>query len=122
MRRRNMKLVAIPALLIYSLSAVGCYQWEPTPIPPASERLPSNIRVTLTDGRRVELANPTVEADSIKAPRARAIPVSAVQGIEAREASAVGVVGSILFAVGAVAALVALFANEMQGCCSPWGG
>ena len=58
------------ALLMLVLHLAGCYSWQPATIGPRQfieEEEPGQIRILQTDGTRMELRDPRVEADSLTA-------------------------------------------------------
>jgi len=70
----------------------GCSAWKPTEIAPqatVTRNLPDPMRITLSDGRQVQLARPRIQADTLRAfdeaRRRVAIPVTDITRIESRK-------------------------------------
>ncbi len=109
-RTRFFRLVVFPLTLMAFLSA--CHKWVPLNAPVedavAASRLES-VRITMSDGRILELKNAIVEGDSVIgfAPQRIALPVEQVQTVERRKTDALGIVGLIV-GIGVASNLVVL--------------
>lgn len=92
------------ACLLLLLSLPACMQWvareDPVPVLSAEKR-PERVRLTLGDGRRIELQNPSVTGDSVRGvnpagdtanPTTRwvALPLADVRRLEVRQANTTG--------------------------------
>ena len=94
MRLRRYRPVA---LFMLAMHLNGCYSWQPATLSPRQfieEEEPGQIRIVQTDGERMELRNPRIEADSLTArisTRLRTgnvrIALSDIDSIEARRFS-----------------------------------
>ena len=116
--------IAALALLPLFLGSQGCRSWQvqQPPIAPHIEEGPDIVRLTLVDGRTVELLDPSVRNDSVVGalyggPRSsEGIPTGASQGaplediaqIELRKTDGRGVLLFVLGAMGAVWAIGAV--------------
>jgi len=122
-RSRFLRFVILPLTLVAFLPA--CYKWTSTN---STLESPTSIlepvRITLTDGRRMELENAVVRSDSLVGNRkgtqdSISVPLSEVQKVEHMRASALsslGLVGGI-FVVSALASVAYLYflASSVDG-------
>lgn len=103
-----LRLIVLPLTLVSFLS--GCHKWVPVHATVedavAASRLES-VRITMSDGRILDLENATVEGDSVIgfAPQRTALPVEQVQIVERRTGDTLGTVGLIVGII-AVAGLI----------------
>ncbi len=94
-----LRLIVLPLTLVSFLSA--CHKWVPVHATiedaVAASRLES-VRITMSDGRILDLKNATVEGDSVIgfAPQRTALPVEQVQTVERRKGDALGTVGLVV--------------------------
>ncbi len=94
-----LRLIVLPHTLMAFLS--GCHKWVPVHATiedaVAASRLES-VRITMSDGRILDLKNATVEGDSVIgfAPQRTALPIEQVQTVERRKGDTLGTVGLIL--------------------------
>jgi hypothetical protein len=105
------------ALLSAVVALSACYSWS-KPQPQAQsiiETRPAQVRVTLSDGRRLIVKHPAIRGDSLlgdvvvegseNSPSARAIPFSDVRSVSTPRFSAVwtaltvGAVGVVLYVI-----------------------
>jgi hypothetical protein len=128
MPQRRSRLLALPVLLAYTLSAAGCYSWHPTTLapPPSASELPNRLRVTLPDGQRVRLDNPRIERESLRSDNFRTVAVADLQSVESRSLQKgrtivlVTVVGTVL--AGIVAAMTVDMGGGFLAPGNGWGG
>jgi len=127
---RPRRWIAVVLLALY-LSACAHYQATQEPLaqltaPPKPVR---QARVTLTDGRRVQVTNPRVEADTLRGAEGYdrtsgppvAIPLADITGVEVVPRSNTG---KTLLIVGGVALGVGIFAwvaHETDEYCDSFG-
>ena len=62
-RSKFQRHLVIPLMLICFLS--GCYKWSAQPGPATSHEAPERARITLSDGRVVELRSLEIRGDSV---------------------------------------------------------
>lgn len=100
------------ACLLLPLHLAGCTAWHVQPATPQSviSAAPNKVRLTLTTGDTVTIANPRIDADSVRsrtteAGRSTAVPLAQVQRIEVRGFSIGRTVG---LTVGVVVLLAAI--------------
>lgn len=55
--------VVVPLLFVCFLT--GCYKWSVEPAPQTLDKAPERARITLTDGRVVELRSVEIRGDSV---------------------------------------------------------
>ena len=55
--------VAVPLLLVCFLS--GCYKWSVEPAPETLDEAPERARITLSDGRVIDLRSVKIRRDSV---------------------------------------------------------
>jgi hypothetical protein len=106
------------ALLLLGLHLGACSRWEPTTVSPREvieEQEPSAVRLTRTDGTRVEMKEPVIRSDSMQSEECQRIqrpwrveceaagPIALgdIQSLDVRHTDAVASVAAI--AVGALA-------------------
>jgi hypothetical protein len=115
----------LPISLLLLASTTACYNWRTDPPSPGATvtTLTSRVvRLTLLDGRRLEVADPNIVHDTLRAWNLRdldtgrrvqvTVPVSQIRQVETRRMSA-GKTTALTLGIGvpvglAVAALVAL--------------
>jgi hypothetical protein len=103
----------LPLTLVVFLSA--CHKWVPlhAPVETAIQaEQPHPVRLTLADGRRLELLNASVVADSVVGasngrhgeltPLRTAVSLAEVRSVEGRRGDALATVGVVLPSVAAV--------------------
>ena len=94
-----LRLIVLPLTLMAFLS--GCHKWVPVHATiedaVAASRLES-VRITMSDGRILDLKNATVEGDSVIgfAPQRTALPIEQVQTVERRKGDTLGTVGLVV--------------------------
>ena len=88
----------------------GCQSYKQIELSEVADH--GKVRVTLTDGERETVADPRVEADSIKGKDSAAIPLNQVAEVEAKMKD----VASTLVLVGVGVALVTLITLRIAEC------
>ena len=88
----------------------GCTSYKQIELSEVADH--GKVRVTLTDGERETVADPRVEADSIKGKDSAAIPLNQVAEVEAKMKD----VASTLVLVGVGVALVTLITLRIAAC------
>ena len=103
------------ATLLLAVHLTGCNSWHTPTISPAeviADEKPSEVRVTLKDGTRLTLDDPTIRGDSIGTVAA----LSDVRTIEVRRFSIGKTVGLVLGApVVGIVSLLAYFSIVCSG-------
>jgi len=69
-------MIRFLAAIVLVTALFGCATWKPTRIASRAHDLPDPIRVTLADGRQVELARPHAEGDSLRGLGRKGVPVA----------------------------------------------
>ncbi len=102
------------AALLFLLYLPGCTSWQvgrPTPEEFLESEQPDEVRVTQTDGSRVELMSPEVRADSLVGTargdtvRVVSIPLSGISFVEVKKVSTIKTF-LLVYGLTAVVALV----------------
>ncbi len=127
--RRAISLTLIAAMLGQT---VACATWQRQEVSPQrviAEERPDKVRVTLTDGSQVELADPVVVGDTLRGLEMRAEWVngltrreSSVSGLELRKTDALlttALITGIAVAVAGVTAAVVYSSLDMSWGMSP---
>ena len=124
--------IALAALIVVPLT--GCVSWQPLPVSPGQEAeggLPDWMRVTLHDGSRVEVNDPAIENDTLRADlRCRpgqcvggplglsvTVPLDEIQALESRRISSSGTA----LMLGVLTGLGILFGATFGQGLSPFG-
>jgi hypothetical protein len=115
--------VGLSALMLAS-TLEGCTAWHSRPLEPAmftAEKPPSELRVTLVDGRRITLRAPVLSGDSligVEYTDRVALPLAAVTEVEVRQ----GAPGRTTLLVVGIGVGVLLVAGAIAFATSPPGG
>src|SRR5574341_340010 len=119
------------ALMVVLACTAGCYSWRTIPSArgPAARTFPSGaVRVTLTDGRRLELLDGTVSNDTLRAWDSKrfnfngggrvavSVPVSEIQRVERLQLNSGRTTAFVLF-VGLPFALLVTAAVVVSSVC-----
>jgi hypothetical protein len=134
LRSRHVRRVLVPVIAVSLLSA--CTGWKVQEMAPSqvvSEKEPGKIRLTMFDGEKIELYDPTVTNgeivghpegwyDSATRRHVRSgtqrVPTDSVASIEILETDALATVGVVLGGLAAVAGLLVFIAISTWD----WGG
>jgi hypothetical protein len=104
----------------------SCQVWkvEPGPVPEtlAASPLPNQIRLTMTDGRRVVVEVPQGAGDSVfgveQGRTVNAAPIAAITKVERRQVDGGGTAAAVLVVGGGVALMVVMLQglSEIEDC------
>ncbi len=130
-RSKFQRPLVIPLMLVYFLS--GCYKWSVQPGPLALDEAPERARITLSDGRVVELRSLEIRGDSVVGfaqteSRGRTgqlvwgdtlhtYPLADVTRFEVRKTDVVGTVGLVAGIGAALLIVTAVVIGSTSGFC-----
>ncbi len=110
-RSKFQRHIVIPLMLTCFLS--GCYKWSVQPGPPTLHEAPERGRITLSDGRVVELRSLEIRGDNVvgfakSGSRVDTLQTYPLADVTMFEVPKTGTAQTVLFSVAAAAALVLL--------------
>jgi hypothetical protein len=115
MCRQFPKVISMPILLMYVVSATGCYVWTPITIAPPPDPMPGDVRVDVDRRQWIRMENPRIEGDAIMDDDYRRVPLADIRAIEARKLSWAWTTVGIAVTVGALVGVGVALADELTG-------